>query len=235
MFRTIIFKIASAIHFILWAPILLVGLISARLSHFLVVSCARGLALLARIICGVKYQVHFPLTEENGIPMLPNGNSRFDGKAIIAAKHMSLLEIVVLSHVVPNAFFICKREIMWLPIYGWAFWRMGLLPVNRSRGKTNLKKLEHDVAKKIMDGRTLVIFPEGTRVKPGARQPLRRGLLFLAHELRLPILPVGTDTGLYWPKHGKMTAGTANIYFEPMLPCNASLEEITEAINRHSA
>ena len=235
MFRTIIFKIASAIHFILWAPILLVGLVSARLSHFLVVSCARGLALLARIICGVKYQVHFPLTEENGIPMLPNGNSRFDGKAIIAAKHMSLLEIVVLSHVVPNAFFICKREIMWLPIYGWAFWRMGLLPVNRSRGKTNLKKLEHDVAKKIMDGRTLVIFPEGTRVKPGARQPLRRGLLFLAHELRLPILPVGTDTGLYWPKHGKMTAGTANIYFEPMLPCNASLEEITEAINRHSA
>ncbi|MBP5363761.1 MAG: 1-acyl-sn-glycerol-3-phosphate acyltransferase [Alphaproteobacteria bacterium] len=235
MFRTIIFKIASAIHFILWAPILLVGLVSARLSHFLVVSCARGLALLARIICGVKYQVHFPLTEENGIPMLPNGNSRFDGKAIIAAKHMSLLEIVVLSHVVPNAFFICKREIMWLPIYGWAFWRMGLLPVNRSRGKTNLKKLEHDVAKKIMDGRTLVIFPEGTRVKPGAHQPLRRGLLFLAHELRLPILPVGTDTGLYWPKHGKMTAGTANIYFEPMLPCNASLEEITEAINRHSA
>ena len=235
MFRTIIFKIASAIHFILWAPILLVGLVSARLSHFLVVSCARGLALLARIICGVKYQVHFPLTEENGIPMLPNGNSRFDGKAIIAAKHMSLLEIVVLSHVVPNAFFICKREIMWLPIYGWAFWRMGLLPVNRSRGKTNLKKLEHDVAKKIMDGRTLVIFPEGTRVKPGAHQPLRRGLLFLAHELRLPILPVGTDTGLSWPKHGKMTAGTANIYFEPMLPCNASLEEITEAINRHSA
>lgn len=235
MFRTIIFKIASAIHFILWAPILLVGLIDARLSRFLVISCARGLALLARIICGVKYQVHFPATEENGIPMLPNGNTRFDGKAIVAAKHMSLLEIVVLSHVVPNAFFICKREIMWLPIYGWAFWRMGLLPVNRSRGKTNLKKLEHDVAKKIMDGRTLVIFPEGTRVKPGARQPLRRGLLFLAHELRLPILPVGTDTGLYWPKHGKMTAGTANIYFEPMLPCNASLEEITEAINRHSA
>ena len=157
MFRTIIFKIASAIHFILWAPILLVGLISARLSRFLVISCARGLALLARIICGVKYQVHFPATEENGIPMLPNGNTRFDGKAIVASKHMSLLEIVVLSHVVPNAFFICKREIMWLPIYGWAFWRMGLLPVNRSRGKTNLKKLEHDVAKKIMDGRTLEI------------------------------------------------------------------------------
>jgi len=235
MLRTIIFKIASAIYFILWAPILLVGLINRRLNNFLVIRCSGGLGLLARIICGVKFAVHFPPSEENGIPMLPNGNYRFDGKAIIASKHMSLLEIIVLAHVVPNAFFICKREIMWIPIYGWAFWRMGLQPVNRSRGRTNMKKLEHDVAKKIMDGRTLVIFPEGTRVKPGSKAPLRRGLLFLAHELRLPILPVGTDSGLYWPKHGKMRPGTANIWFEPMLPCNASLEEISDAINRHSA
>jgi len=235
MFRTILFKIASAIYFVLWAPILLVGLINARLTNFLVINCAQGLALLARIICGIKYSVHFPPTEENGVPILPNGNSRFDGKAIVAAKHMSLLEIIVLSRVVPNAFFICKREIMWIPIYGWAFWRMGLQPVNRARGKTNMKKLASDVAKKIMNGRTLVIFPEGTRVKPGNPIPLRRGLLFLAHELKLPILPVGTDSGIYWPKHGKMSAGTANIYFEPMLPCNASLEEISDAINRHSA
>lgn len=235
MFRTILFKFLSGVYFVLWSPIILVGLINGRLNNFLVITCARGLGLLARIVCGVKYAVHFPPTEENGIPMLPNGNTRVDGKVIIASKHMSLLEIIVLSHIVPNAFFICKREIMWFPIYGWAFWRMGLQPVNRSRGRTNMKKLERDVAKKIMNGRTLVIFPEGTRVKPGTHQPLRRGLLFLAHELRLPILPVSTDSGLYWPKRGKMNAGTANIYFEPMLPCNATLEEITEAINRHSA
>jgi len=235
MFRTILFKIASAIYFVLWAPILLIGLVNARLSCFLVTTCAQGLGLLARIICGIKYRVHFPPTEENGIPNLPNGNTRFDGKAIVAAKHMSLLEIIILSRVVPNAFFICKREIMWIPVYGWAFLRMGLQPVNRARGKTNMKKLASDVAKKIMNGRTLIIFPEGTRVKPGNAIPLRRGLLFLAHELRLPILPVGTDSGVYWPKHGKMSAGTANVYFEPMLPCNASLEEISEAINRHSA
>ena len=235
MFRTVLFKIASAIYFVLWAPILLVGLISTKLSCFLIVTCAQGLGLLARIICGIKYRVHFPPTEENGVPILPNVYSRFDGKAIVAAKHMSLLEIIILSRVVPNAFFICKREIMWIPIYGWAFWRMGLQPVNRARGKTNMKKLVADVTKKIMTGRTLIIFPEGTRTKPGNPIPLRRGLLFLAHELRLPILPVGTDSGLYWPKHGKMSAGTANVYFEPMLPCNASLEEISEAINRHSA
>ncbi|MCQ2598753.1 MAG: 1-acyl-sn-glycerol-3-phosphate acyltransferase, partial [Alphaproteobacteria bacterium] len=73
------------------------------------------------------------------------------------------------------------------------------------------------------------------RTKPGHPVPLKRGLLFLAHQLKLPILPVGTDTGLYWPKHGRMHSGTANIWFEPMLPCNASLDEINNAINKHSA
>lgn len=235
MFRTICFKVVLAIYFILWAPILLIGLISKPLNDFLVLTCAAGVLVLARWIAGIKYVIHYPPQEENGIPVVPNGNIRLDGKAIIAAKHMSILEIAILSTHIPNSFFIIKRELLWIPIYGWAFWRMGLQPVNRARGATNMKKLTHKVAEKIMDGQILVIFPEGTRAKPGQKVQLKRGLLFLAHELKLPILPVGTDAGLYWPKHGKMHSGTANVWFEPELPCNASLEEISEAINRHSA
>ena len=98
-----------------------------------------------------------------------------------------------------------------------------------------MNKLANAVAKKIMNGQVLIIFPEGTRVKPGARPALKRGLLYLAHQLKLPIMPVGTDAGVYWPKHGKMRPGTANVYFEPLLPCNASLDEIRDAINAHSA
>lgn len=235
MLRTIIFKFFLGIYFLLWSPLLLIGLISKRTNRFMVLTCAYGVLILARLIAGIKYNVHYPATEENGIPAMPNENIRLDGKAIIAAKHMSILEIAILSHVVPNSFFIVKREIMWIPIYGWAFWRMGLLPVNRARGKTNMMKLSNKVAKKIMDGQVLIIFPEGTRAKPGKRIPLKRGLLLIAHQLKLPILPVGTDAGLYWPKHGKMHSGTANVWFEPLLPCNASLDEISDAINRHSA
>lgn len=235
MLRTIIFKIVLGIYFVLWSPVLLIGLINKKLNDFLVLKCAAGVLVLARIIAGIKYEVHYPPVEENGIPVTPNENIRLDGKAIIAAKHMSILEIAVLSQVVKNSFFIIKRELLWIPIYGWAFWRMGLQPVNRARGATNMQKLTNAVAKKIMDGKILIIFPEGTRVKPGKRIPLKRGLLFLAHQLKLPILPVGTDAGIYWPKHGKMQSGTANVWFEPLLPCNASLEEISEAINRHSA
>lgn len=235
MLRTIIFKVVLAIYFVLWAPLLLIGLVSKKLNTRFVLADAAGVLLLARLICGIKYKIFYPPTEENGVPNAPNENIRLDGKAIIAAKHMSMMEVAILANNVQNPFFIIKRELLWIPIYGWAFWRMGLQPVNRARGATNMNKLADAVAKKIMNGQTLIIFPEGTRTKPGHPIPLKRGLLFLAQKLKLPIIPVGTDTGVYWPKRGRMTPGTAKVYFEPVLPSTASLEEIGEAINRHSA
>lgn len=235
MLRTIIFKVVLAIYFVLWAPLLLIGLVSKKLNTRFVLADAAGVLILARLICGIKYKIFYPPTEENGVPNAPNENVRLDGKAIIAAKHMSMMEVAILANNVQNPFFILKRELLWIPIYGWAFWRMGLQPVNRARGATNMNKLADAVAKKIMNGQTLIIFPEGTRTKPGHPIPLKRGLLFLAQKLKLPIIPVGTDTGVYWPKRGRMTPGTAKVYFEPVLPSTASLEEIGEAINRHSA
>lgn len=235
MFRTILFKIALGLYFTAWTPLLLIGLVSKKLSRKFVFADAAGVLVLARLICGIKYNVHYPKTEEDGIPAMPDGNKRIDGKSIVAAKHMSILEIAIISRVMPKTFFIMKRELLWIPIYGWAFWRCGMLGVNRARGKTNMTKLSDDVEKRVLDGYTLVIFPEGTRAKPGERIPLKRGLLLLAYRLKLPIQPVGTDAGLYWPKHGRMHSGTANVWFEPLLPCNASLDEISDAINRHSA
>lgn len=235
MLRTYLFKIILGVYFVLWSPILLLGLVSKSLSRKFVYADAAGVLVLARWIAGIKYRVHYPHSDVADVPAMPDGNKRTDGKSIIAAKHMSILEIAVISKVVPNTFFIIKRELLWIPIYGWAFWRAGMLGVNRKRGKTNMKKLNEDVEKRVLDGYTLVIFPEGTRVKPGQYVPLKRGLLLLAHSLKLPILPVGTDAGLYWPKRGRMRSGTANVWFEPLLPSNASLDEISDAINRHSA
>ncbi|MBP5485745.1 MAG: 1-acyl-sn-glycerol-3-phosphate acyltransferase [Alphaproteobacteria bacterium] len=234
MFRTVIFKIILGIYFIIWAPILLVALISRRATLRLIIADARGVLYLARIIGGIKYKIFYPPTEENGIPVQPNDNVRLDGKSIIASKHMSIMEVAILTTNIQNPFFIVKRELLWIPIYGWSFWRMGQL-VDRARGTTNMNKLATAVATRIMNGQTLIIFPEGTRVKPGHRIPLKRGLLFLAQRLKLPITPVGTDTGLYWPKRGKMHPGTAKVYFEETLPSTATLEEIHSAINRHSA
>ncbi len=234
MFRTVLFKIVLLIWFILWMPLLILGLISAKLERIFVLADAWGVLFWARFIGGIKYKINYPPTTENGIPFQHNINTRLDGRAIIAAKHMSIMEVAILTTHIPNAFFIIKQELLWIPVYGWAFARIGLIGVNRKRGATNMKDLSYRVTKKIMDGMTLIIFPEGTRVLPNQKIPLKRGLLFLAEHLKLPIMPVGTDAGLYWPKHGKIKPGIANLYFEPELPSSATLKDIWTAINRHS-
>ncbi len=235
MLRTLLFKFALAVWFVLWSPLLLKSLISKRCCRVAVLACAGGVLWLARIIAGIRYQIHYPPRTEDGIPFAPNENDREDGKAIIAAKHMSILEVAILATHIPNCFFIIKRELMWIPIYGWCFWRMGFQAVNRTSGSTNMNKLANAVGEKIMNKMILIVYPEGTRAKPGQKIKLKRGLLYIAESLKLPILPVGTDAGLYWPKRGRMTPGTANVWFEPILPCTASLTEISDAINRHSA
>lgn len=235
MLRTILFKFFLYIWFLMWCPFLLIGLISSKLERKFIYADAWGVLFLTRVIAGIKYQIHYPSTNEEGIPLKHNINKRLDGRTIIASKHMSMLEVAILVTHVPNYFFIMKRELLWIPIYGWAFWRIGLIGVNRTRGATNMNILAECVTKNIMKGMTLIIFPEGTRVAPKKRIPLKRGLLFLASHLKLPITPVGVDTGVYWPKRGKMKSGTTQMYFENELPASASLEEIQEAINRHSA
>lgn len=234
MLKTILFYLCLAIWFLLWTPLLVIGLLSKKLEHFLIVTDAWGVIAIARFIGGIKYEIHYPPVEENGIPFIHNINTRLDGRAIIASKHMSIMEVAILVTHVPHAFFIIKRELLWIPIYGWAFGRMGLLGVNRKRGATNMKILSNNVMKRVMDGMTLIIFPEGTRVQPNHKPPLKRGLLFIAEQLKLPILPVGLDTGLYWPKKGKIKSGTTHIFFERELSSSASLEEIHSAINKHS-
>ncbi|MCL2338385.1 MAG: 1-acyl-sn-glycerol-3-phosphate acyltransferase [Proteobacteria bacterium] len=228
MFRTILFKIALALWFVAWAPLLLIALPSRRLSRQFVWADARGVLWVAWLTAGIKYKVH-------NNPYNNNSKSTIHDSPIIASKHMSILEVAILFTHVPESFFIIKRELLWIPIYGWSFARIGLQGVNRRAGATNMNALTRAVAKKIERGMTLIIFPEGTRAKPGQPIKLKRGLLFIAEQLQLPILPVGADTGHYWPKHGRMRPGTANIWFEPVLPHSASLDEIASAIQRHSA
>lgn len=234
MLRTIIFKTLLGLWFIAVMPLLLIGLISRKLEYKIILFDAWGVLFLTRFVGGIKYEIHYPPINENGIPLKHNVNQRLDGRAIIASKHMSMLEIAILITHVPNVFFIMKRELLWIPIYGWAFRRIGLIGVNRTRGATNMLKLTQRVTDNIMKGMTLIIFPEGTRVAPGQKVPLKRGLLFLAENLKLPILPVSIDTGLYWPKRGKIKPGTTHIYFEEILPSSATLNEIYNAINKHS-
>jgi len=168
---------------------------------------------------GIRYHVHG--TPREGV--------------IVASKHMSIMDTAIFGVLYKRVFFIIKRELMWIPVYGWTFWRMGFIPVNRRRGATDMRELSARAAAKIRDGRTMIIFPEGTRVRPNSGVNLRRGLLFIACEANIAIQPVGLDTGLYWPKRGQVRSGTSQVYLESLLGADSSLEQVADAIGRHSA
>ncbi|MDR2770220.1 MAG: 1-acyl-sn-glycerol-3-phosphate acyltransferase [Rickettsiales bacterium] len=218
MLRTTIFKTTLAVWFALWSPALIAGLASARLTRRFIRWDAMGVLWLAKIITGIRRKIH----------------GKAAAGAIIASKHMSILEVAMLAVHCKNAFFIIKKELLLIPVYGWAFWRMGFIGVDRS-GAANMKKLAGLATKKIRAGRELIIFPEGARAKPGGGVRLKRGLLFIAEAAGVPVQPVGANTGLFWPKNGKMRGGLAELWFEPVLPPDASLEDIAGAIARHSA
>jgi len=218
MIKNIFFKLSIALFFLLWTPVMFICLVTSRSAYWSLWFGAVVILWIGRRF-GIDYKLH-------GTPL--NG-------VIVASKHMSIMDTAILGLAYKRVFFIIKRELMWIPIYGWTFWRMGFIPVNRKRGATDMRDLAMRAAKKIREGRTMIIFPEGTRVKPGAGISLRRGLLFIAAEANIPIQPVGLDTGLYWPKRGRMHPGTANAYFMPMLPADASLDEVAKAIAAHSA
>jgi 1-acyl-sn-glycerol-3-phosphate acyltransferase len=225
MFKTILFNIAMYMWLIIWAPFVLAGLLSLCLTKRFNIIMARGLLLLARLIVGIKWEV---------VDTVPGRGCKTDPKHIIASKHMSILEIAIIMVTFQNAFFIMKREMLFIPVYGWAFWRLGFVPVDRTKGATNMKELCARVARRIEKGGTLAIFPEGTRKKPGDMVKLRGGLFYMASFLRLSIQPVGTNAGLFWPKRGRMQGGIAKIWLEPPLPFDAPADAVAAAIGRHS-
>ncbi|MCL2629877.1 MAG: 1-acyl-sn-glycerol-3-phosphate acyltransferase [Alphaproteobacteria bacterium] len=217
MLRTLLTKILILIWFIAITPFLFASLITRRTARG-AMSIAAGVGLfIARMIVGVKYEI---------IGEVPKSG-------IVASKHMSMMETGIMLVDIPNSFIMLKKELMYIPVYGWLFWRAGMLPVNRSRA--NIQNLNQAAQRELDKGRVMVIFPEGTRVKPGAGTKIKRGILHIAEYTKQPIIPVGLNTGVYWPKKGIMKPGTAKVYFEKPLPYDATLEQITESIQKHSA
>lgn len=205
---------------ILFAPILLLVLPFKKLLHKTCVSLMGVLLWEMHYILGLKYKIH----------------GKIPSHGIFVSKHMSTMDVAILFKHVPNGIFILKRELMWIPIYGWVFSRLGMLPVNRANGKTNVNKLALDAKKRIDSGYNIIIFPEGTRVKPNTANKYRRGMMFIAEVTKSNIVPIGLNTGLYWQKNQWIKkSGLVDVYFEPSVPYNTQFEQITETIQTHSA
>jgi 1-acyl-sn-glycerol-3-phosphate acyltransferase len=120
------------------------------------------------------------------------------GPVIIASKHQSSWETLVFSRTFPGAAIVLKRELLFIPIVGWAMARAGNIAVARGDGAQALRGLVKQAKATVAEGRSILIFPEGTRVAVGAEKPYQVGTAALYRQLGVPVVPVALNSGLFW-------------------------------------
>ncbi|MEO0390101.1 MAG: lysophospholipid acyltransferase family protein [Pseudomonadota bacterium] len=158
------------------------------------------------------------------------------GEVLIAAKHQSFLDILMIFNALPTAKFIMKRELLYTPIIGIYAYRLGCVPVARGKRGAAIAKMVKDVEAGRAQPGQLVIYPQGTRVAPGAHVPFKVGTAVLYTQLGQPCVPVATNAGLFWPRSGVLrTPGRAIVEFLDEIPSGqerdpfiAQLEDVVE-------
>jgi 1-acyl-sn-glycerol-3-phosphate acyltransferase len=118
----------------------------------------------------------------------------------VASKHQSLWETFALLLLFSDPAFILKRELIWIPFFGWYAWKAGMIPVNRGKRSQALAEMTTCARAELARGRQIVIFPEGTRRAPGAQPNYKYGIVHLYAETGTPCLPLALNSGLFWPR-----------------------------------
>ncbi|MEL6452550.1 MAG: lysophospholipid acyltransferase family protein [Pseudomonadota bacterium] len=160
-----------------------------------------------------------------------------DGEVLVAAKHQSFLDIMMIFTALPSAKFIMKREILWTPIIGLYAKRLECVPVERGKRGAAIGKMVADVEAGRATPGQLIIYSQGTRVAPGVKAPYKVGTAVLYEQLGQPCVPVATNVGIFWPRKGIIRRpGHAVVEFLPPMPDDmdrdaflAALEDTVEA------
>lgn len=142
------------------------------------------------------------------------------GEVLIAAKHQSFFDIIILFSVLPRPKFIMKKQLRWMPILGWYALRIGCVPVDRGKRGQAIAQMLEDVQSGHGVAGQLVIYPQGTRVAPGVEMPYKIGTALLYSQLGQPCVPAATNVGVFWPRIGiRRKPGLAVVEFlDPIAP-----------------
>jgi len=160
---------------------------------------------LQRVICGLGYQIQ-------GLEHLPT-----EGPCIIMSKHQSTWETIGLRGIFrPQQSWVLKRELLQLPIFGWALRFAKSIPIDRSAGRRAVLDVVKQGSERLREGRYVIIFPEGTRTDPGQRRKYGMGGGVLAQRSGVPVVPVAHNAGVFWRRRGvKKYPGTIHVVVGP--------------------
>lgn len=180
-----------------------------------------GFIRAAQIIIGVNYRV---LGREN-IP---------DEPCIFVCNHQSYWESIALTAFIPDINVISKTGAMAIPVFGWGLRHAPMIPVNRTQRGMNLRRIVREAERSIANGRSVLIFPEGTRVKPGARRRYLRGLKLLYASCNAPMVPIVQDAGRCWTEGFSVKhPGMVTMRFDPAIEPGHNPAEVAQNIEAH--
>lgn len=172
---------------------------------------------LLRLLCGVRYEVH---GRENVPP----------GPAIIMAKHQSSWETMALAIIFPPQTWVLKRELMWIPLFGWALAMLRPIAINRRSKREAIQQVITQGRERLNAGIWVTVFPEGTRVAAGQRRRWGQGGAVLAAATGYPVVPVAHNAGHYWPRRSFIKRpGMVQVIIEPTIESrNRTHEEVLQ-------
>jgi 1-acyl-sn-glycerol-3-phosphate acyltransferase len=163
---------------------------------------ARAILWGLKVFAGIGFEVR-------GIP--PRG------PVLVASKHMSMWDTLALYLVLDQPGIVLKRELLFVPFFGWFVWKAAAIPIDRSARASALRKMSQAAKQVLEEGRPVLIFPEGTRKKPGAPPDYKPGVAGLYGMLEVPCVPVALNSGVYWTSFLKHP-GTITLEFLEIIP-----------------
>jgi 1-acyl-sn-glycerol-3-phosphate acyltransferase len=174
-----------------------------------------------RVLCGLDWEVR-------GRERIPKG------AAVFASKHQSAWDTMAFYALVADPAYVLKKELMWIPFWGWYVTKTRHIVVDRRAGLSALKAVVESAQAVLAQGRAAVIFPQGTRVPPGAHRPYQPGIYAIASATDAPVFPVALNSGLFWGRRSFLKhPGTVTIeILEPMPKGMARKPFMAELENR---
>lgn len=207
--------LAMAVLALVFAPLVLVD----RLWAFRAVrTYCRWVRWSARRMVGLRSEVR------GRVPTEP---------CLIASKHQSFFDIILIVSEVPRPKFIMKKELKWAPILGWYAMQIGCVPVDRGKRGKAVQKMIEDVGRGKLRPGQLIIYPQGTRIAPGVAAPYKVGSFVLYQQLEQPCVPAATNVGVFWPRKGVLRRpGLAVVEFLPPIAPGLSQREFMGRLER---
>lgn len=216
--RTLLFILVFYGMTILWVIAALIGAaLGDRPMHSVIFGWVRFHRWCARWILGITVRI------EGEVP---------DGQYLFAAKHQAMFETLDLLNLLDTPAPVLKKELTTIPGWGWLATRYGGIAVNRSGGAAAMRAMLKRTRSVLADGRSVVIFPEGTRVLPGETPPLQAGFAGLYKMFDLPVVPIAIKSGHVWPRKGwiKHPGVVTYRFFDP-IPTGLPREEIQARVH----